>query len=368
MSSDSCPSEGQGGTHHGAREGPTASGVGFPPRDRPAKGAPAHRQAGGDIRPPELDGNFVAVTREQRRIPECAPGSIPTAENLTAEEKHLMVAIVDGGCYWGGSCPLTNLELGLSMGWQGNVGTIESRVRYLLRGRTTKGVFRPGLADSTRAWVTITSDSSVPSGRRIQVSQRYRRWGQAIEPRCIAPDPESARPETSPLLKPEDEIDEPFIPPPDSPAKVAAPRVANDPGEISALADFAERCFPMADFGPKVHSYASMHPVAWIRHALETAHAKGISNWSFVMGVIRRIEDEGGIRKTTFATPKRKETPIPPVFVAPPGYRERYKGGTGKRDVVDSASQHPAPADEETNESPPIPSRCGYDDMKDLLL
>jgi hypothetical protein len=96
--------------------------------------------------------------------------------------------------------------------------------------------------------------------------------------------------------------EEPFVPPaPTALALAPAPRpaVVSDPvigrdAEVARVEAKAERLFPMLWFGAKVRALADDYPMAWIELALEEAHAAGVRDWRYALGILRRLVREGG--------------------------------------------------------------------------
>jgi hypothetical protein len=102
--------------------------------------------------------------------------------------------------------------------------------------------------------------------------------------------------------------DEPFVSPASSRAPDPPPAVANDSAEVARVAAKAERLFPMLWFGTKVGALAGDYPMAWVERALEDAHAAGVGDWRYVLGIVRRLAREGGPR----ASPAARLAPADP--------------------------------------------------------
>lgn len=87
---------------------------------------------------------------------------------------------------------------------------------------------------------------------------------------------------------------EPFVSPGTVPEPGPDPDVTNDPGEVRKVAAKAEDLFPMAELGRKVRESARVWPMAWVSLALEEAHAAGVADWRYVLGILRRWRGQGG--------------------------------------------------------------------------
>jgi hypothetical protein len=90
--------------------------------------------------------------------------------------------------------------------------------------------------------------------------------------------------------------------------------VANDPAEVARVAAKAERLFPTLWFGTKVGALAGDYPMAWVERALEDAHAAGVGDWRYVLGIVRRLAREGGPRVAP-AAPTRRATADPELTI-----------------------------------------------------
>lgn len=79
------------------------------------------------------------------------------------------------------------------------------------------------------------------------------------------------------------------------PPRPVIPDTNKDP-EVLQVAAKAEALFPMLHFGGKVHGAAIDYPAKWIERALEVTHAQDGVNprWSYVIGILRRWQAEGG--------------------------------------------------------------------------
>jgi hypothetical protein len=108
--------------------------------------------------------------------------------------------------------------------------------------------------------------------------------------------------------------EEPFVSPAPCLAPEPPPAVANDPAEVARVEAKAERLFPMHWFGTKVRALAGDYPMPWVEHALEDAHAAGVGDWRYVLGIVRRLAREGGPRLAP-ATPARLATADPELTV-----------------------------------------------------
>jgi hypothetical protein len=123
-----------------------------------------------------------------------------------------------------------------------------------------------------------------------------------------------------------EEDEEPFLPPaPAGSLSLASdpgradgtappPVVANDPVEVARVEAKAERLFPTLWFGTKVQALAADYPMAWVERALEDAHAAGVRDWRYVLGILRRLARDGGPRVAP-AAPARRATADPELTV-----------------------------------------------------
>jgi hypothetical protein len=108
--------------------------------------------------------------------------------------------------------------------------------------------------------------------------------------------------------------EEPFVPLAPCLAPEPPPAVANDPAGVTRIAAKAERLFPRLGFGTKVGALAGDYPMAWVERALEEAHAAGVGDWRYVLGIVRRQARDGGPRVAA-AAPARLAPADPELAV-----------------------------------------------------
>lgn len=86
---------------------------------------------------------------------------------------------------------------------------------------------------------------------------------------------------------------EPFESPGAPPAQPAGPAVLNDPAEVSRVSEFAERHFPLLEFGKEVDLSSQDYPIAWIEQALERAKSAKARRWAYVAAILRDWQVNG---------------------------------------------------------------------------
>ncbi len=78
------------------------------------------------------------------------------------------------------------------------------------------------------------------------------------------------------------------------PHAVPPPAFANDPAAVEQAIHKAERLFPGLHFGPKVSAISGDWPVGWINRGLDDFHASEKTNWTYFLGILRRMHADGG--------------------------------------------------------------------------
>jgi hypothetical protein len=129
---------------------------------------------------------FVMITPARLAIPLARRGQAGEVDRLTPLEWKVMVGLATDMWKFGGRSRMTNMEIGLVVGMDGDGDKIALKIRRILMGRPRSGKREPGLLDKGFVRIYTNTNPRNPWQREIEYTSK---WLEASRIKVAAAEP-----------------------------------------------------------------------------------------------------------------------------------------------------------------------------------
>ncbi len=116
---------------------------------------------------------FVQLTRGQIAIPHAGRGQVADISRLTPLEWKVMAALALDMWKFGGRSRMTNMEIGLAIGMDGDGNQIARKIMRVIAGRACRGGRLPGLKDKGFIKVILNTNPRNSWQREIEYTAKW---------------------------------------------------------------------------------------------------------------------------------------------------------------------------------------------------